>query len=397
MNFVCQICGVEKPTRLSLASHIGRQHKEHTCETYALEFKTDECLTCEFCNKEFYKKQTLQRRRKLTSTDHQCCHECFSGKRSEITKVVMRERRKSGELFIANRKAADTMKKNGHWSEERIAKRAQKSSEVLKPMAKEIARKAAITRAKDPEKYRAIYKEMMRKRRESGYYETNKEKISMSREKGIKTRRENGTLSESAKKAARVKKENGYYESEAFKNAKQKSHETITRKLMENPNYYKEYVAKTLVHPNYLHRNGKFRRGSYFSYKTGELNYFESSYEYVRMCQLDNNPMVKYWRKNTNTLMIPYNRNGISKVTIPDFLIIENNNSLCIEETKGHINNDDWNKINITKKFCDEMGIQFVVLKEKDILKNCHWINFHKNFMKESSNWDRENNNVQTI
>lgn len=58
---------------------------------------------------------------------------------------------------------------------------------------------------------------------------------------------------------------------------------------------------------------------------------------------------------------------GILKYTIPDFLIMLNDNTRIIEEVKGWVNKKELIKREALKKYCTENGFLFSYKTQKDL------------------------------
>ena len=107
-----------------------------------------------------------------------------------------------------------------------------------------------------------------------------------------------------------------------------------------------------------------FKNGAYSSKKTGEKEFYQSSYELKRMKELDNDDEVLMWTKR-HYISIPYfNKEGIQKKYIPDFFIEMKSEAKIIEEVKGfiHKGNEDVNRLKIqaAKNYCLTQDYQYI-------------------------------------
>jgi hypothetical protein len=109
----------------------------------------------------------------------------------------------------------------------------------------------------------------------------------------------------------------------------------------------------------------KHLHGYYISTMTSKREYYQSSYELIRMKQLDNSG--ERWTKK-HGIVIPYMNRNKKQRYIPDFLV---NNSI-IEEVKPSVlinsvcfNNKE--KIKYAKKFCKKNGYSFRIITEKEL------------------------------
>lgn len=87
--------------------------------------------------------------------------------------------------------------------------------------------------------------------------------------------------------------------------------------------------------------NGKYKTvthgkcGNYVSIKTGIEEWYQSSYELVRMIELDEDKTVEHWTKK-HKIRIKLNEKNWY---IPDFLITYINGDKILEEVKGYVRN----------------------------------------------------------
>lgn len=110
-----------------------------------------------------------------------------------------------------------------------------------------------------------------------------------------------------------------------------------------------------------------FLTGIYKSLKTGETEWYESSYELRRFKALDASPLVKAWARSK--ARIKYRLGKRNRRYHPDIWVAYHDGRVFIEEVKGHI----WNKRQYIKKklmaecWCKRKGWTYRVLFEKDI------------------------------
>ena len=115
-------------------------------------------------------------------------------------------------------------------------------------------------------------------------------------------------------------------------------------------------------------QKGDFIRGisvRYSSSKTGESSIASSSYEYVRMLQLESDPNVSYWSKKTDRV-----KWGDGRTYIPDFYIEYSDGRKVVEEVKAYwaIDRDDVvAKASAAREFFGERGIDYRIVSEKDL------------------------------
>lgn len=128
---------------------------------------------------------------------------------------------------------------------------------------------------------------------------------------------------------------------------------------------FNDYKTKCIANGD-LMLFGKYKHGKYKSKMSGKTESYDSSYELIRMKQLDE--MRLPWTKK-HSIVIPYkSSNGVWKNYIPDFLI----NGNIVEEVKplkcieSNFNNAKL-KINAARKFCKLCGYAFHVITESKL------------------------------
>lgn len=87
------------------------------------------------------------------------------------------------------------------------------------------------------------------------------------------------------------------------------------------------------------------KRGHYISLKTGIEEYFHSSWEHIRMMELDEDDDVVYWTKKHKICI----KLGKRRWYIPDFLIEYKNGKKVLEEVKGYVRNKELFNLQIQK------------------------------------------------
>ena len=112
-----------------------------------------------------------------------------------------------------------------------------------------------------------------------------------------------------------------------------------------------------------LYTNNK--RGHYVSKITGKTEYYHSSWELVRMEQLDE--LGYTWTKE-HKVVIPYQVEGIAKSYVPDFYV-ETPDGIVIEEVKGWYNTSTKIKEKFAIDYCQKKGWQYMILLKEDLFK----------------------------
>jgi hypothetical protein len=194
----CQInrCFYETTSSKNFDEHLKQEHNL-TREEYVLTFKLKELKLCCICKKEFYSKN----RNKKT-----CSKYCAKKSQDKILKE--QNYYKSEKFKDRNTRSHKTQKINEPLYREKRKEQGKKTSKFLKEFFK------------------------------------TKEGIE-SIQKGLETKKQNGTLKGSGKKAAQTRKNNGYYESEAFKEGRKKAR--LTRKANGLINESKEEIRKRTI------------------------------------------------------------------------------------------------------------------------------------------------------
>lgn len=102
------------------------------------------------------------------------------------------------------------------------------------------------------------------------------------------------------------------------------------------------------------------KRGYYTSTKTGNKEYYQSSYEKNKMIEFDNDELVKYWTKSHKIVIKYRERNRYH----PDFFVEYKTGKKSIIEIKGYIKDVDKfiDKSKMALKYCNENNIEYVIL-----------------------------------
>lgn len=103
--------------------------------------------------------------------------------------------------------------------------------------------------------------------------------------------------------------------------------------------------------------------GDYISLKTEIKEWYQSSWELIRMIELDENENVKHWTKKHKICI----KLGNQKYYIPDFLIEFNDGTKLLEEVKGYVRNQEL--------------FELKNIKAEEYIKNNNIDNYVVNFM----------------
>lgn len=131
--------------------------------------------------------------------------------------------------------------------------------------------------------------------------------------------------------------------------------EEMRKKVTEqNSKHLAELVASGKFRSSVFSR---FKKGYYFSIKSGIQEFYESSYELKRMIELDEDENVISWTKK-HKIRIPYLFDNKNKNYVPDFLI-EYENFKILEEIKGWVKNrkELQTKCQAGKVYCDNNNL----------------------------------------
>lgn len=149
--------------------------------------------------------------------------------------------------------------------------------------------------------------------------------------------------------------------------------------------YFRDRISKANI--NRLVDNPEYgayvncKRGWYTSKKTADDEYFHSSWEEIKMIELDNDKDVLFWTKK-HKYVIEYYDNGIKKRYLPDFLI--KNVGEEILEVKGYVENVKIFKLKTEAaiKYFSNLGIGYSIdfMKNKTMYSDLiEWVNELKN------------------
>jgi len=108
-------------------------------------------------------------------------------------------------------------------------------------------------------------------------------------------------------------------------------------------------------------------KGSYSSSKTGNSEWFASSYELQRFIQLDADPMVKSWTKK-HEFRVRFLDTVTEKVRyhLPDLEVILIDGSKRVEEIKGWFKDEDRIKVFLAEEKCKQLGLVYLFLGQEN-------------------------------
>lgn len=141
----------------------------------------------------------------------------------------------------------------------------------------------------------------------------------------------------------------------------------------------REKAIRTLV-DNDNQKTNRFLNGKYTSSKTGKVSSFQSGWELERMNQYDADDSLISWKRCSD--IIPYvSKNGKIKHYNPDFELTFNDGVVVIEEVKGYIDPDVFEKGLAAKQYFDscskiyrlvtKIKNTFVVVQTENLDKYC--------------------------
>jgi len=141
----------------------------------------------------------------------------------------------------------------------------------------------------------------------------------------------------------RYKEKTGYYPMQDPV-SREKARESILKKMSNG-----EYEAK--VHRGLM--------GHYISKKTNIKEYYHSSYELIRMMELDEDNKVVFWTKKHKICIQLEGKHWY----IPDFLIEYNSGKKTIEEVKGYIRNKELfeSQIKAATEYCKKEDYEYKI------------------------------------
>lgn len=125
----------------------------------------------------------------------------------------------------------------------------------------------------------------------------------------------------------------------------------------KEPDVVAEIVDKIVL------KNKRYKRGKYTSTKTGNVERYHSSYEHVRMQELDQDENVLSWTKRHGIRITYRTHDQQQKNYVPDFLIKNGDGSVVLEEVKGRIIDilEHEAKVVAAHAFCEHEGMTYVV------------------------------------
>lgn len=117
--------------------------------------------------------------------------------------------------------------------------------------------------------------------------------------------------------------------------------------------------------------NHGYKSGYYFSEKSNDKMFYRSSYELIRLNQLENDELVKTFTIN-HGIKLKYEHNGKMRHYIPDILVEYFDGKIELEEIKGWIRDKEVfdKKCTAAKKYCKINNIKYKVLFKGDINGN---------------------------
>jgi len=124
------------------------------------------------------------------------------------------------------------------------------------------------------------------------------------------------------------------------------------------------------------------KRGWRVSEKTNENEYFHSSWEEMKMQELDSDKNVKFWTKK-HKFIIPYRFENVTKNYVPDFFIISESGKKIIIEVKGYIENEKKFKAKVLAAyiFFSSIKIEYQIDFMKNEQKYLHLIEWYKDIL----------------
>lgn len=368
-------------TKRAFSVHFRKMHPEMSKEWYAEHFRTDEWVMCPICGKEYYRSLCAQNGKKKPTCGKRECYLTFLDAEKKSTclkkygvdhqmkvpeisaKCHTEESEARRKQTFVNHFGVDNPLKVTEWhfngstdmifSEERrenigAGVRAKKD-QINETIAKRPGGRAAII-----ENGHKTYKE------KTGY---DYNLVDPDVRKQIEDDREERT---------------GY------------------RNPWQNP----EVREKIYLNENYINSKSRYKKGWYKSTKTGAWEHFDSSYEYIRFLQLDDDENVFYWHKNrSETLKYQkyiFETDSFKEADcIPDLFVVYVDSHIEIEELKGEETLNSCLRADAIAKFCKENDIVFQYKRYDEIMISEKWISLYEDFIKTYKREDWRKENVQ--
>lgn len=132
----------------------------------------------------------------------------------------------------------------------------------------------------------------------------------------------------------------------------------------------------------YKERHSQYKKGKYISLKSNLEFFFDSSWEYIRMKQLDKDEKVVFWFKNEEFVTKYQVKNKVHDY-IPDFFILYVDGSIIIEEIKNYEDEYSIAKKEAIQSFCKDNICTYKLLFKKDVLNTIEQKRLQKDFVKK--------------
>jgi hypothetical protein len=153
----------------------------------------------------------------------------------------------------------------------------------------------------------------------------------------------------------------------------------------KNPFYGKHHSNQTrkILSDKIIERINNGQLNMFKIGRTGAYKgfFYHSMYELARMIQLENNPDVSSFKKNTD-LKIEYEYKGKKRIYLPDFIIEMKDGRTIVEEIKGFQREKDSAKAEYAKRELLSKGIEYRILYRDDIFGSAYQ---YRKFLKEKS------------
>lgn len=399
VNAKCQMpgCGRTFETERALKVHFRKTHPEITKEWYAEHFRTNEWATCPICGKEYYRTLKAQRIGKNPTCGNRECYLKFIDAKKKATclekygvdhqmkipevsaKCHTKESEERRKETYLERYGYDNPFKNPEWHhdwDEHSRKCARESYKEKTGYSSPLANPEVRTAFED------------KREEKTGYRNPLSNPIIREQINETIDKQSGGRMAIIEKGQVTYKNKTGY--KCAFANPEvhkmiddEREAKTGYRNAMQNP----AIKEKTFSNENYINRKSKYKKGWYKSTKTRVWEHFDSSYEYIRFLQLDEDSNVFYWHKNRSQT-IEYQKYNVetdsfsSSNCIPDLFVVYNDLHIEVEELKGaEISINTWLKLDAISKFCANNDMTFKYLMHEHIMYNEYWKSKHDDFV----------------